>query len=918
MIRDWAARTPQAVALAAPGRVSLGFGRLATQIDYTVGVLNGLGIGRNDRVAIVLGNGPEMAAAFLGVTAGATAAPLSPAFRGREFDRCLSDLNAKLLIIQENQESPTRAIARSRGIPIVDLLPETNEAAGLFTLNGIQPAGDEAGTVAEPDDVALVLHTSGTTERPKIVPLTQANLCASASNIQGTLELVHSDCCLNVMPLFHIHGLVGVLLSSLRAGASVICTPGCQTPVFFDWVAESEPTWYSAVPAMHRPILDRVEQNCHIVARRPFRFIRSSSSPLPPQLMKQMEDAYETPVIESYGMTEAAHQMTSNPLPPGTRKPGSVGIAAGPEVAVIGETGQRLPANETGEIVIRGDSVTAGYEDNPEANTNAFVDGWFRSGDQGYLDADGYLCITGRLKEIINRGGEKIAPREIDEIFLDHPAVSQAVAFAVPDERLGEELALAIVVKPGRETDGAELRRFAANRVADHKVPRQILLLEELPKGPTDKVQRVGLAEKLGLTGSEATDSEAKTKYVAPRNALEENLAEIWSEVLRLERVGINDDFFRLGGDSLLATQIISRVREALHADLSFLVFFEKRTIAGIAPQVGTPHSGGKTPQPPPIAWVPRDHELPLSFAQERMWFLDQLQPGNPAYNRPVIFRLTGHLDVEALTWSLNEIVRRHEVLRTTFPTVEGRPVAHIVPARTMSLPVVDLRDQPEAVREAEGQRWAAQETQHSFDLTQGPLVRATLLRLRSNDHLLHLTFHHIVFDAWSEGIVQDEIAVCYDLYLRGIPDPLADLPVQYVDFARWQREWMRGEVLANQLSYWKQQLAGAPHALTLPTDHPRPQFQTFRGATESLSLPKSIVEPFQELTRAQGVTLYMSLLTAFQTLLYYYANQEDIIIASPVANRDRVQVEGLIGFFVNNLILRCDLSGNLRTAEQK
>jgi acyl-CoA synthetase (AMP-forming)/AMP-acid ligase II len=466
-----------------------------------VTALNGFGIGRNDRVGLVLPNGPELAVAFLAVAAGAASAPLNPAYRAEEFDFYLSDLNAKALVVPAGAESPAVAVAERRGIPVVDLEHDSNAPAGVFALQPRKPLAQptpQAG-LAEPADAGLVLHTSGTTSRPKIVPLTQANLCASAEHIRTALALRAEDRCLNVMPLFHIHGLIGAVLASVAAGASVVATPGFDAMKFFAWLDEFQPTWYTAVPTMHQVILARAARNQEIVQRSHLRLIRSSSAALPPQVMAELERVFRAPVIESYGMTEASHQMASNPLPPRDRKPGSVGVAAGPAIAILDEQGRELAAGGTGEICIRGPNVTPGYENNPEANKQAFTDGWFRTGDQGYLDEEGYLYITGRLKEIINRGGEKISPREVDEILLDHPGVQQVVTFALPHPRLGEEVAAAVVLREGNKVDEKELRQFALERLADFKVPSKIVFLEEIPKGPTGKLQRIGLAQKLGL-----------------------------------------------------------------------------------------------------------------------------------------------------------------------------------------------------------------------------------------------------------------------------------------------------------------------------------------------------------------------------------------------------------------------------------
>ena len=491
----------QAPALSAPGRTALTFGALRALAARTVADLNRIGIGRGDRVAIVLPNGPEMAAGFIAVASGCASAPLNPAYRADEFEFYLNDLGARALVVERGSASPAREVAQRLGVAVVELVPEPGSGAGDFRLDvAAQPAGAarEPG-MAQADDVALVLHTSGTTSRPKIVPLTQGNLHASARSIAATLGFSASDRGLNIMPLFHIHGLVAGILAPLSAGAQICCTPGFDALKFFGWMDEARPTWYTAVPTMHQAILSRAARNAEVIARSPLRFIRSSSSSLPPQVLAQLEQTFGTTVVEAYGMTEASHQMASNPLPPGQRKPGSVGFAAGPEVAIMGEDGALLAAGQVGEIVIRGPSVTRGYESNEKANAEAFRNGWFRTGDQGQFDAEGYLSLTGRLKEIINRGGEKISPREIDEVLMDHPAVAQVVTFAVPHDKLGEDVAAAVVLREGASASERELREFAAIHVADYKVPRKIVVLDEIPKGATGKLQRIGLAQKLGL-----------------------------------------------------------------------------------------------------------------------------------------------------------------------------------------------------------------------------------------------------------------------------------------------------------------------------------------------------------------------------------------------------------------------------------
>jgi len=496
-------------AIGAPGRAWLAGTALAALASDVRTTLNGVGIGRGSRVAIVLPNGPEMATCFVAVASCCTAAPLNPAYKSDEFEFYLTDLKPAALILADGDASPARVVAARLGLPVITLR-HGEEAAGAFTLDAAALPRTDAPQPgpAEPDDIALVLHTSGTTARPKIVLLSNRNLAASARHIGQTLALSPADTCLNIMPLFHIHGLVAAVLSSLGAGAGVSCTPGFNAFKFGEWLRDVRPTWYTAVPTMHQAILMRMRDKPDAAQAARLRFIRSSSASLPPQVMAELETVFGSSVVEAYGMTEAAHQMTCNPLT-GARKPGSVGKAAGPEIAVMGEDGTILAQGAVGEVVIRGANVTPGYDNNPDADARAFTNGWFRTGDQGRVDDDGYLFLTGRLKEQINRGGEKISPLEIDVVLLDHPAIQQVVTFAMPHDKLGEDVAAAVVLHEGQGLTEAEIRVFAASRLAAFKVPRRVVVLDEIPKGATGKVQRVGLAAKLGLVPPQESATKA-------------------------------------------------------------------------------------------------------------------------------------------------------------------------------------------------------------------------------------------------------------------------------------------------------------------------------------------------------------------------------------------------------------------------
>jgi acyl-CoA synthetase (AMP-forming)/AMP-acid ligase II/acyl carrier protein len=580
IIKKKAEKNPERIALVAQNRTPLTYRSLYNQIEDIVTKLNSLGVGHNDRVAIALPNGPEMAVAFLSVAAAATCAPLNPAYSAKEFEFYLSSLKAKALIVQSGIDSPARAVAQDQGIAIFELSPVWEAAAGIFNLTGNMSSPNPAQSgFAKPDDVALVLHTSGTTSRPKIVPLSHINLCTSAKNIRVALNLVEGDRCLNVLPLFHIYGLIGSILSSLSAGGSVVCTSGFDASSFFSGLLAFQPTWYAAVPTMHQEVLTHTPANRDKISQHPLRLICSGAAAVPQQVIHQLEATFQAPVIEQYGMTEAS-LIASNPLPPGERKPGSVGLAAGTQIAIMDEMGNLLPTGEVGEVVIQGANVTQGYENNPEANAKAFTNGWFRTGDLGYLDENGYLFLKGRLKEIINRGGEKIYPIEVDEVLMELPGIVQAITFGVPHPTLGEDVAAAVVLKEGTQLEEQTIRRFLFERLADFKVPSQVAIVDAIPKGATGKVQRLGLAEKLA--------GYLKREYIPPRNEIEHEIADIFAQVLMLERVGVHDNFFGLGGHSLLAAQIISCLRQAFCIELHLQNLFQLPTVAELAKYIET------------------------------------------------------------------------------------------------------------------------------------------------------------------------------------------------------------------------------------------------------------------------------------------------------------------------------------------
>lgn len=557
LVKTSTLRSPRSTAIEDPERGPMSYEELMDQVSYTVRCLNGCSLSRNDRVALILPNGAEMAAAFLGVSSCATCAPINPQINAEELRFLLRDMKARALIASSEIDSRVLSVVDELGIKRIVLTPDT-ERAGRFRLDS-GSVDSRKGVYASPGDTALILHTSGTTARPKMVPLTHLNLCVSARNISMSLALTASDRCLNVMPLFHIHGLVGCLLSNIVVGATIICSGGYQAGGFLDLLETLRPTWYSAVPSIHQSILFfGRERGDHV--RHNLRFIRSCSAALPQRVMEDLESFFSVPVVEAYGMTEASHQIATNPLPPnGRRVHGSVGLATGVEVSIMSEDGVLVKAGELGEVVIRGPTITRGYEDNHEANAVAFVDGWFRTGDQGYIDSSGYIFLTDRIKEMINRGGEKISPREVDEALISHPAVEQAVTFPMPDERLGEEVAAAVVVMENSEVTEWEIQRFVSARLSSFKVPRRLFFVDEIPKGPTGKIQRRTLARSL-IDKASLDVYQPRSEYEAPTNDVERTLTEIWSRVLKLKRIGIRDEYFALGGDSLRAEEIVTEI----------------------------------------------------------------------------------------------------------------------------------------------------------------------------------------------------------------------------------------------------------------------------------------------------------------------------------------------------------------------
>jgi amino acid adenylation domain-containing protein len=878
-----------------------------------------LGVSKGDRVSFLLDNGLFSLEMILGAMYGGfVPAPLNLAAGQSTMASTLNHSDATVVFVADEYKDLLSGITTDiqRRLKVIPVHPDHGpEWSGTNIYRGSLPALDEQ------DDV-LLLYTSGTTGRPKGALYVHRNLLAAAVNAVSFYELSGQDRSLCVLPIYHINGLAITSLPTLLSGGSLVIPRRFNVASFWNWVVTYRCTWFALVPTIISQLVNRTAP--HFRGGRTdlsrVRFARSSSAPIAPSLHRAFEEKFGLPLFEAMGMTEVG-DILSTPPSLAKRKIGSPGIPRH-EAKFVDALGRDLPPHQIGEMVCRGPSVMKGYHKDPVATAAALSpNGWLKTGDLGYKDEDGYFFITGREKEIIIKGGENVSPREIDETLESHPAVLEAAAVGVPDRYLGEEIIAYVVLKPGTRCQEHELLVFCARALGDFKTPTRIYFTDDLPKGPSGKLQRLKLLDRkeiqtdverdIGTSALYDAQSRSQRGFVEPRTSLETQLAAIWTTLLQVTRVGIHDDFFALGGHSLLAARILARVRDAFQVSLSIRVLFEAPTVAKLARRIEMAKSQGQGLQPLAIQSSPNEGASSLSFPQERLWFLDLFESGSVEYNIAAVRRFSGNLVIQALEDSFTEIIRRHASLRTTFPALDGQPFQSIASPKPFRLTVVELSALPEEKKRTEVARLAKQEALHPFDLTRGPLLRAILLRLNEDEHVLSLTVHHIVSDRWSMEVLFWELGVLYSAFSENRASPLSELPIQYADLAAWQRQWLQGEILERQLAYWKQQLAHIPHLLELPFDRPRPTIQTHRGAHQFATFPISLAQALNELSRREQVTLFMTLLAGFQTLLFRYSGQEDIVIGSPTANRTRTETENLIGFFINMLVLRADLSGN-------
>jgi acyl-CoA synthetase (AMP-forming)/AMP-acid ligase II/acyl carrier protein len=926
LLSHYGRNAPDRYAILAPGRHPMTYGALWMQASDIVRGLRSIGVGRTDRVAVVLPDGSEAAVAMIAVAAGAVCVPLNPGFTYDEYQRYFGELRLAALLTHAHSNAASRRVAQILGIPVIDVSARPNEGAGAFCIVGQAPQRAADDEFASSADDAFMLLTSGSTSRPKTVPLTHASVCQSAGNVCTALELGSRDRLLSVLPLFHGHGLISGLLAALTAGSSVVCTPGFDATGFFGWLTEFRPTWYTAVPAIHQAILSAADSHKGAAQRSSLRLVRSASTSLAHDVLGGLEALFGVPVIDTYGMTEAATQITANPLR--RRKPGSVGQPAGPEIAILDSRGRRLAAGKRGEIALRGPTITRGYDNDAAATASAFRNGWFRTGDLGYLDADGYLFIVGRIKEIIHKGGQKVAPAEVEGALLSHPDVIDAAVFPVPHGRLGADVAAAVVLRQDAKVSAQRLRDFARERLAGFKVPGLIRIVPEIPKGGGGKIKRGELAAAFSKTPPAA--DKRGGKMVSPGSELERQLARIWADLLDIDQVGVDQDVFALGVDSLAMTQMILRLEERFGVDFSFEDIFNAPTVAALALRVESSKKGSTEPSvsssDPTMetACVKGDGPQPVSIVQERMLRIERKLPGLPQFNLPFAYRLQGPLNVAALKRSLADVARRHASLRTVFTWRDEVPIALVMPdVDVESILIVKDLAAGSGSRNARARELlltkakleAQQAALEPIDMNHAPLLRAYLFRLDAKDHILLLVVHDIIIDGWSMVIFMEELSELYSASIGGRKAELPEPELQFSEFARWQRQWSASAAANRQYAYWKGCLDKVSSLFTSPKVNVGGEV-TSRVMEEPFQLSDDLVARLRGLSHSRGVTLFMSLLAGFKTLLLLRSGRTDICVATLMANRAQLRRERVIGPFANTTLIRTQIDADLTFSE--
>jgi amino acid adenylation domain-containing protein/non-ribosomal peptide synthase protein (TIGR01720 family) len=903
-------RAPERPALVA-GEETWSYGELAARVTRLAARLRRRGVGPEVRVALLLDRSPQLVVGVLAVLeAGGAYLPLALDDPPRRRAELLAAAGVRLVLTRGGL-----AGALPEGVPALAIdAAEDEPAPGRAQ----EAAGAAGAPMRDPAAAAYVLFTSGSTGRPKgvVVPhravvnyLLWAREAYAAEAERGAP--VHTPLTFDLT--------VTSLLVPLVSGASAVLLPEAAAPaaVAAELAGRGGYRLVKLTPS-HLELLGRGAGDRLAGAAR--RLVVGGEALTGGHLAAWRELAPRVRVVNEYGPTEAtvgcctwevaAGEVGDGPLPIG--RP-----IANVRLVVVDRRLRPVPAGVAGELTIAGAGLARGYLDRPAETAAAFVPDPFgppggrryRTGDRVRLRAAGgpedwVLEFVGRLDRQIKLRGVRLEPGEVEAALAAHPAVAEAVVVVREDAPGDRRLVAYAARRAGAAVDPGALRDHLAARLPAPMVPAAVVLLDRLPLTRHGKVDRAALpAPDAAATGSAAGRR-------PPRTEAEVLLAGIWAALLRVDGIGRDDDFFRRGGHSLLAAQLISRVRRAFGVELPLAELFRDATLAGLAARIGELARAG-VPPAPPLERRPPGTEAPLSFAQQRLWFLDRLLPGSPAYHLPSAVRLRGRLEVAALAAALGAIARRHEALRTRFPAVDGEPVQRVDDPAPVPLPVIDLTTLPAAGREAAARALARAEARRPFDLAAGPLFRARLLRLAADDHVALFTLHHAVSDGWSVGLLVGELKALYRACRERRAAGLPALPVHYSDYARWQRGWLAGDVLAAHLDYWRRRLAGAPPTLELPADRPRPAVQSFRGATLRRALPPALTAPLWRLGAATGATPFMVLVAAFAALLHRWSGQHDLVLGTPVAGRNRLEVEGLIGLFVNTLVLRFDLAGD-------
>ncbi|HSF43652.1 MAG TPA: amino acid adenylation domain-containing protein, partial [Thermoanaerobaculia bacterium] len=901
LVERWAERTPDVGAVTCEGE-TLSYADLNDRANRLAAHLREQGVGPEVRVAVRLDRSLDMIVALLGILkAGGAYVPIDPAYPAERQAMILEDSGATLLLEERTQRTLGTAGTETEAIRVLDVLGVPGVLAVL--------SGEPAST---PGHLAYTIFTSGSTGRPKGVQITHGS-AVHRIETQGRLVGVEPG---EVWTVFHSYAFdysVWEIWTCLAHGGRLVITPLDTTrdaAAFHDLLAAERVTCVHQTPAALRQLVAAWDSGDRSPADLAVRRVGVGGEAFPADLAGRLL-GLGFDVWNFYGPTEAtvwatAHRVTSG-------ETGSVPLGrALPDMAIhlLDRRFQPVPAGVPGELCIAGAGLARGYIARPDLTAERFMPDPFadapgarlyRTGDLARRRADGTLEFLGRIDHQVKVRGFRIELGEIESVLRDCPGVGEAVAI-VREDAPGDHRIVAYVVPEGEEVPvAAGLRTFLKERLPDPMIPSAFVLLPALPLNPNGKVDRKALPAPAAVAVGDG--------FAAPRTPTEETVAAAWCAVLHRESAGIHDNFFESGGHSLLATQLVSRLKESLGVELPLRAVFETPTIAGLARAAEEAARAGHGIAAPPIRRREREGEPPLSFAQEYMWLIEQLEETGAAFFTPIPVRLRGDLDVQALSRSLDEVVRRHEALRTAFPVVDGRPVQRIAPEARLDLPVIDLSALPEDARNTEPGALAAALHRRPFDLARGPLVRAALLRLAGDDHHLVMTVHHILFDGWSGGVLLQEVATLYAAFAAGQSSPLPELPIQYADFAAWQREMLQGDPLEKLLGYWRGRLAVPPPELVLPGA--RPNVTTLRSGSVPVSLPADLTAGLKALARGEGVTLFVPLLAAYQTLLSRLTRQTDIPVGAPIANRNRPETEGLIGYFVNTLVMRTDLAGD-------